>query len=193
MIGLLCTVIITLKSHMHLNKLQETKSSLSYNHTFTLMYFLSKILDVSQCLNELKKSTITNQDLICVYIHQGTPCIRRSLRWILNNAQRWACVEGHSLLNVNKTAGSMFWCYYWICSYLVNSSKIWKSSRSLERCDCRLQYLSALKEMIWFFELLYIYTMYIQTHNGTLIVNGNTLHKPCMNTELWSVSLARFI
>ena len=141
------------KSHYAFNDYQTSRDQIflcwwvAYTHNFTLMYFLSEILAVSQSLNELKKSTIFKSGLICAYIHQGTPCIHRSLFWILNNAQSWACVERHSLLNVNKTAGSMFWCYYWICSYLVNSSNFRERSTSLERCDCRLSISTEIDDL----------------------------------------------
>ena len=68
---------IQLKSHyaFNVNKLQETKSSLpllmgslqSHLH-IDVAYFLSESLAVSQSLNELKKSTITNQDS-CVFTY----------------------------------------------------------------------------------------------------------------------------
>ena len=58
---------------LNVNKLQETKSSLSllmgiaYNHTFPLMYFLSEIVADLQSLNELQKSMKTIRTTLCLY------------------------------------------------------------------------------------------------------------------------------
>ena len=75
----------------NVNKLQETKSSLSLlmgNLTITpssLMYFLSEMLAVSQSLNELKNSTTTSQGLsVFTYTRELTrelPCIQCSLKF----------------------------------------------------------------------------------------------------------------
>ena len=63
---------------------------------------------------------------------------------ISNNAQRWPAPKITLWLNLNQAV------FYVIIefSYFVNSSKFRERSTSLERCDCRLSTVSALKEMI---------------------------------------------
>ena len=143
----------------------------AYNHTFTFMYFFPEIVVVPQSLEQLKKETITNQADVCW--HPRNLCFD-----FLNNARELLLRQALRALKESLSAvcgayvnkGGEANVYILFLNLLILCEFIKVSGKKYIIRKVWLYTIYTIYQLCngWV-EVLSYYSVYIQTHNGTLM------------------------
>ena len=146
----------------------------TYNHTFTFMYFFPEIVVVPQSLEQLKKETITNQAHVCWYTRNLCFDFLNNARELLLRQTLRALKDSLSAVcraYVNKGGEANVYILFLnlliLCEFIKVSGK---------KYIIRKVWLYAIYTIYqlcngWV-EVLSYYSVYFQTHNGTIIGYG---------------------